>query len=946
MSFACVALDLETTGLDAERDAIIEIGCVKLEDGHIAAEWSTLVNPGRHIPLGITQLTGLRDEDVAQAPPLALVGPILLRFVGTLPIVGHNIGFDLGFLAQFDLFRANLAIDTFDLATVLLPRQDRYNLGSLAKRFDIPLTDAHRALDDARASLHLLQALMDYGSNLPPALLAEIGRLASQSNWALRPLFHEMARTAASRPAPSLRPALPQVIPGRTRWTQPETAPLLHPRPTPAPLDIEALSEMLSPGGRLAQALPDYEHRPQQVDMLRSVAAAFSAPSHLLVEAGAGAGKSFAYLLPAALFAVQNDARVVISTNTINLQDQLVGKDIPVVQKALPTPARVALIKGRSNYLCPRRFDFMRKRSDLDTDEVRLMVKLLVWLQYTQTGDRDEVMFTGLSEQTAWQRVCAERDSCTPAQCQALAGGPCFFQQARNRAESAHLIVVNHALLLADAAVESRLLPPYNHLVIDEAHHLEQAITQQMGFQVTAISFALLLNELQPGGGRSGGLLAAVRQQAGPAAFGAHTTLWPALARAEDAIDASRQRLPDFMRTLLAFIAEQGQGNTAFDQRVRLTPGARAQSLWDRVEIQWDNLAQAWRTLGEQIEIMRQTLAALAQENPSVFDSLAGELASATLRMQTLDEQVSALVSHPDANGIYWLELAAENERTANDPLARLLLRAAPLRVGGLVERYLLREKQSVILASATLRTNGSFDYLAERLNAWDVPTLAVGSPFDYRASTLLYLPTDIPEPNAAGYQTAVERAIVEIARATQGRMLVLFTAYNQLKRTREATAPLLALDHIVIFEQGGGTSRRQLMENFKNTERAVLFGTRSFWEGVDIAGDALSCLVITRLPFAVPSDPIFAARSEAVEDSFLRYAVPDAILRFMQGFGRLIRTRSDRGVCVILDRRVLSKQYGQQFIESLPICTLVKGPLALLPPQAARWLAIPTPPG
>jgi DNA polymerase-3 subunit epsilon/ATP-dependent DNA helicase DinG len=224
-----------------------------------------------------------------------------------------------------------------------------------------------------------------------------------------------------------------------------------------------------------------------------------------------------------------------------------------------------------------------------------------------------------------------------------------------------------------------------------------------------------------------------------------------------------------------------------------------------------------------------------------------------------------------------------------------------------------------------------------------DEQTLAVGSPFDYTASTLLYLPTDVPEPNASGYQHAVERTIVETARATGGRMLVLFTAYNQLKRTHTIVAPQLALDDIVVYEQGGGTSRRQLMENFKSTERAVLLGTRSFWEGVDIVGEALSCLVIVRLPFAVPNDPIFAARSETFDEPFLQYAVPDAILRFRQGFGRLIRSQTDRGVCIVLDRRMLSKNYGQLFIDSLPPCTTVRGPLANIPAQARQWLAVKT---
>lgn len=939
MPLTCVALDLETTGLDAERDAIIEIGCVKLEDGRITDEWSTLVNPGRPIPLGITQLTGITDAQVTSAPPLALVGPALLRFVGSLPIVGHNIGFDLGFLAQFELFRANLAIDTFDLATVLLPRQARYNLASLAAHFNITLTDAHRALDDARASLRLFLALVEYGSRLPASVLAEIGRLTSHSAWPLRPIFKEMTTQAAA--APPRTP--PQVAPGRLRWTDAADGAPLRPRRVPEALDGEAVAALLAPGGRLAASFAGYEYRPQQVDMLRGVADAFNDAHHLLVEAGTGTGKSLAYLLPAAYYAVQNSLPVVVSTNTINLQDQLVGKDIPALQPLLPTPARVALVKGRTNYLCPRRFNYLRSRSDLNEDEVRLLVKLLIWLQHTQTGDRDEVMFTNPGEQAVWSRVCAERDSCSATQCQALEGGPCFMQQARNQAAQAHLIVVNHALLLADIAVENRLLPSYAHLIVDEAHHLEAAITQQMGFQVNATSFLASLNELYPaGGGRGGGLLTAVREQVAGVAFGTRSQLWLQLQRAQDAATACRQRLPDFLRTLLAFVAEQAQGNTTYDQRVRLTTSARAQPLWDRVEIQWDNLALSWRQLREQIDHLRQALVILAQESPDDFETLATELTGAAHRLRELDEQVSTLIMQPDQNGIYWLELAAENERSDADPLFRLSLRAAPLQVGGLVEQYLLRDKQSVIMTSATLRTAGSFDYLAERLHAWDVHTLAVGSPFDYQASTLLCLPTDIPDPNAPGYQGAVERAIVEIGRATQGRMLVLFTAYSQLKRTRDAVAPLLALNNIVVFEQGSGTSRRQLMENFKNTERAVLLGTRSFWEGVDITGEALSCLVITRLPFAVPNDPIFAARSEAIEEPFLNYAVPDAILRFSQGFGRLIRSQSDRGVCVILDRRVLSKQYGQQFLESLPTCTVAKGPLSILPEQAARWLAPP----
>lgn len=940
MPLSCVALDLETTGLDAERDAIIEIGCVKLIDGRIVAEWTSLVNPGRPIPLKITQLTGIGDADVADAPNLRLVSHELTHFIGALPIAGHNVGFDLGFLHAHGLYHANPAIDTFELASLLLPRQERYTLGNLAASFAIQLPDAHRALADARASMSLLLALVDYGSRLPLELLREIVKLTGRSPWPLAPLFREMADHAATQAVHGPVRRGRQVVPGRAAWTTGELPEPLHPRSAPQPIDEEALADLLAPAGPAANVFTGYEYRPQQVDMLRAVAQSLNQRQHLLVEAGTGTGKSLAYLLPAAQYAVHNGRRVVISTNTINLQDQLFLKDIPDVQRLLPVPFTAALVKGRSNYLCPRRFNHLRTRVDLNDDELRMVVRILIWLQYTQTGDRDELRFINNGEQAAWDRICADRELCTPSHCQDLAGGPCFFYRARAEAESAHLVIVNHALLLSDVAADNRVLPAYQHLIVDEAHHLVDAITQQLGFSWSGLAFLALLNELQPTAAGRGGLLNNV--QAALAALDTlardQATLW--LARAQAEIEACRERLPEFWRTLHGFIAETGQGNTQYDTRVRLTSGTRAQPMWDRVEIQWENLALHLRQVAETLDWLAQACNAAAQSHPGEFEALATDLGAASRRLDELEGQVTALISQPDGNGIYWIGQQAENERTATDPLLRLSLHAAPLQVGGLVEQHFLRGKESVILTSATLRTAGSFDFLAERLHMEDEPALAVGSPFDFAASTLLCLPTDIPEPNAAGYQPAVERTIVETARATGGRMLVLFTAYTQLKRTHAVVAPQLALDDIVVYEQGGGASRRQLMENFKTTERAVLLGTRSFWEGVDIVGEALSCLVIVRLPFAVPNDPIFAARSETFDEPFLQYAVPDAILRFRQGFGRLIRSQTDRGVCIVLDRRVLSKNYGQQFIDSLPPCTTVRGPLANIPAQAGQWLA------
>jgi len=291
---------------------------------------------------------------------------------------------------------------------------------------------------------------------------------------------------------------------------------------------------------------------------------------------------------------------------------------------------------------------------------------------------------------------------------------------------------------------------------------------------------------------------------------------------------------------------------------------------------------------------------------------------------------LNVMVNRPQDNLVYWLEAAGDGPASLN---------AAPLHVGGLIQQHLLDPKDCVVMTSATLTADGRFDYVQARLGATEVQTVAVGSPFDYEKSTLVWIPTDIPEPKQPFHQKAVEEVIRELSLALGGRTLVLFTAYSQLRATARAIAADLAAHEIIVYEQGDGTSRNQLLESFRAASRAVLLGTRSFWEGIDIVGEALSCVVLVRLPFAVPADPIFAARSETFDDSFREYSLPDAILRFRQGFGRLIRTHTDRGVVVILDNRVLNKSYGQAFLDSLPSCTVRKGPAASLPEAARRWI-------
>jgi len=936
MSRIYVSLDLETTGLNPDRDAITEIGVVKFRDEQVLDTWSSLVNPQRPIPYNIQQLTGITQEEVDAAPSFGSLSGKILSFVKECPIVGHSVSFDLGFLKSQGLFLGNRTIDTFELASIILPHAARYSLGKLAEALNIRFSTRHRALEDAMATKELFLALVEQASKLDLSVIQEINRLATRINWPLRQVFSDLERAKArSAFGGSIGQQLlaKGALDGKgslSLLTREDGRPL-KPSPERKPVDEDGLAAMLEEGGVFAQDFSGYEHRPQQVEMLRLVAQAFNESQHLLVEAGTGTGKSLAYLLPAIHFAAQNGERVVISTNTINLQDQLYGKDIPDLQRILPFEFKAVLLKGRSNYICLRRLAAFRHGGPSSLEEMRLLAKILVWLPSTVTGDRAELFMPNYKEQAIWSRVCADAETCLADQCSYRKKDRCLFYGARREAERAHLIVVNHALLLSDIAVENRVLPKYSYLIVDEAHHLEDSTTRQLSFVVRRKQMERLLNGLSQnlGKGQPVGFLAGLLSRYhGKVPKDVKEKVERHINSLHGEVEATRRLLYQFFNRLESFLEEHGQGGGQYNQRIRLTGGVRVQPAWSNVEIAWDNVSRHLFSIGEGLERLSGGL-----ENYNIPDQedLLQELLSYTSRIRELYEHMNALIVQPSSGGIYWAEVSARD--------GEISLHAAPLHVGPLVQKHLFMPKECVILTSATLRTEGEFDFIRERLNAWEAEEAAVGSPFDYVNSTLLYLPSDIPEPYQPYYQRTVEQALVDLCRATRGRTLVLFTSYSQLRSTSKAIARPLAEDEIVVYAQGSGGSRKQLLENFRTTPRSVLLGTRSFWEGIDVVGEALSCLVIARMPFPVPSDPVFATRSETFDEPFGQYALPQAILRLRQGFGRLIRSKTDRGVVVILDKRIQTKSYGRAFLNSLPACTVQRGPLAGLPTVAARWI-------
>jgi ATP-dependent DNA helicase DinG len=926
-----VALDLETTGLDPQRDAIIEIGAVKFDGNRIENEFNLLINPGRHIPEFISGLTGISDDMVRSAPHIREALPELADFIRDFPILGHNIKFDLSFLHKFKLFELNDIIDTYELAAVLMPAASRYNLGALGQQLGIPLPATHRALDDARVTAAAYQRLFAQALELPIELLSEIVNNCEPIEWDGAWAFTQALRARSLSGIRSKLEKSETKSPLFFMKEDKQKRPSLQIPAEPVHIDQEEAASFLEHGGLFSKYFVNYEYRPEQVEMLREVASALSQGQHLMVEAGTGVGKSLAYLIPAALFSIKNNTRVLISTNTINLQDQLIKKDIPDLCSALGLNLRAAVLKGRTNYLCPRRFNLLRHRGPANADEMRVFAKVLVWLLDNSSGDRTEINLTGPSERDVWVHISAEDDACTNETCLERADGACPFFQAKQASLSAHILIVNHALLLTDVAVGNRILPEYEHVIIDEGHHLEAATTDALSFRLTQFDMDRLFREVgSSNSGILGQLLLTASNQFRPSDF---ALLTQKCERAFDLIFRLQEQIHIFFTSFSEFITAQreGQPSTAYNYQERVLPSTRTQPDWNKVETSWEASSETLSLFTTILGEIQKELGELLSEGIESREDVISNLGNLYRRFNEAESMVSSMVFNPAPDYVYWVEINPNNNRMA--------LNIAPIRVGNLIEKYLWHEKRCVILTSATLTTHGEFDYVRTTLSADEAEELALGSPFDYEGSALLYIANDIAEPNSPDYQHQLDRTLVQLCTASAGRTLVLFTSYAQLKRTSKFISGPLAQKDIIVFEQGEGASPNALLESFRNSDRAVLLGTRSFWEGVDIPGEALSVLVIVKLPFSVPSDPLVAARSETFEDPFNEYHLPEAILRFRQGFGRLIRTQSDRGVVAILDRRVLTKSYGKMFIESLPRCTLKVGSLADLPQATARWL-------
>ncbi|GIW12867.1 MAG: DNA polymerase III subunit epsilon [Tepidiforma sp.] len=906
-----VALDLETTGLNPEIDRIIEVGAVRFTADGEQAEFSSLVNPDRQLSPFIERLTGISTRDVSTAPPLDHIAEDLRSFLGDAVVVGHNVEFDLQFLRAAGFTDRLEAIDTATLARLLLTDLEGYGLAEVAAALGIVGESHHRALSDARLAARVFRELMRRADELEPSLRTSLASLVAADSPALARALAGGTPPAAVRPS-----ALPVPPP----FTAP---PPLSPRANPAPVTRQEVERVFA---ALARVVPGFEQRQEQRAMAEAVRRTIGHGGHLLVEAGTGVGKSLAYLVPAALDAIRNGRRVVISTNTIALQEQLLQKDVPVLRDALVAAGvitdgeqfRVALLKGRGNYLCYARWAASYISGTRDPDVARLSASMLLWLEQTATGDRSELRLAP-EDWAAWARVSAADADCLARQHRHVREGNCFLWRARKTAEAAHLVIVNHALLLADIAAGGSALPGFDHLILDEAHNLEDVATQQFGGTLTLRALEEALDGVHRPASREhreGGAVMLLRSFQGEP--------FVASARAlQGLVSAAREAARPFFEALGLL---PGRGAEA--DRVLLNSIARREPAWEQAEQIWSSLASQL----ERIERAGQEAGRLlASAQVEAAEQLSAEFQSALRRLSELHRLGETLVSAPGSEVITW----ASRDR---DGVGSLHM--APLEVGPLLWEQLFEPRRAVVATSATLSANHDMSFAAARLGLRNPETLELGSPFDYRNAALLAAVDDLPEPNHPEFPVALATAIAELAKASQGRALALFTSNALLRQVAGLVRPLVEPSGVVVLAQGLDGSPRWITEQLRENPSTLVLGSASFWEGVDVRGDALSLVMVTRLPFDVPTDPVARARAEQYDDPFNQYQVPAAILRFRQGFGRLIRDKQDRGVVAVLDRRLWEKRYGQKFVDSLPPCTRFRGSTAAVARAIEEWLA------
>ena len=640
-------------------------------------------------------------------------------------------------------------------------------------------------------------------------------------------------------------------------------------------------SSIFSPSGALA-TLTGYEHRPQQETMAHAIAEALHQQRHLIVEAPTGVGKTLAYLVPSILYALENDRKAIVSTHTKNLQEQIFKKDIPLVHSVLGRDFRVALLKGRRNYLCTTRLRNTLASTALlfEKDELEQLNRIRDWSHRTIDGDMENLGF--VPDARVWDMVCSEREVCSSSICKA----DCFFQQAKERTRSAHLIIMNHALfftLLAMQETEEHFLFENDFVVFDEAHTLESIAGVGMGKNLSRFQALAAVHKLYNSRTKKGLL-------------------------AKDS-KALKSQCDETEQLLIEFF------DRAREAALRIAPPVHRNQNATNREVR---IKEPYLLANTVDDALRQLQKEIQKLEDASTEARKPELAAARRGLWETEVLIREFLEQPEDDFTYWIELGGARGENVT-------LCASPTEIADRIGPKLFREDTSVIMTSATLTVDGRLDYFKSRMGAGSVEGLALDSPFDHLQQMRLTLARDISEPDKNGYTAQLPERILQGIDRSRGKALVLFTSNSLMQSMAKELSGEIEERGWKLLVQGGGAQRHELLEEFKRDIHSVLFGLDSFWMGVDVPGEALEHVIITRLPFAVPNHPLIEARLELIEqrggNAFMEFSLPEAVLKFRQGVGRLLRSRTDKGMVTILDSRILTKRYGRMFISSIPHC-------------------------
>ncbi|MGE7764780.1 ATP-dependent DNA helicase DinG [Peribacillus sp. NPDC096540] len=901
-----VVVDLETTGNSPKKgDRIIQFAGVVIENDQIVDEYSTYIHPGQEISLFIEELTGISNETVKNAPDFEDVAENIARLIEGSCFVAHNVLFDLSFL-QEELVRCGLepfygsTLDTVELAKILKPTSDGYKLHQLAKEENLDHSRPHQADSDAYATALLLLELKKKLMNLPVMTLKQLYRLS----FSLQSEISELIDACIASKLTKAEVHSPELITFRGLAFKKVDEESDHKdREAEFPLDDEKKMAMLQ------NAFPAFEARNGQLEMMNMIHHSFESSQDAIIEAGTGIGKSLGYLLPAVYFARKHQKPVVVSTYTLQLQDQLLQNEVPKLKKILPYSFQAVLLKGRSNYLSLAKFERALREKEDNYETAITKMQILVWLTETETGDKDELNLTS-GGQLFWNRL--QSDGLTYVGLKQPWLELDFFERAKRTAGKADIIITNHSFLMTDLLTEDALIPKKGYLILDEAHHLEQAASKQLGRRLNYISVKTVLNRLGTTDQKQ--LLYKLEKLLSNNGL--------TEGKSTHGLD---QKLNDFsyeFEQLFYYISNQAEKLSHSVSPKRLSFKI-SDHRWSKAILVAERLVDL---LGSIIMELEKRLSLLLNNEASLGKNALFYLNDIEVllgHLQDTRDSLHEFFINPQEENIYWLDY------TNTAPQHGVTLTVQPIAGSKwLWDSYFGRQK-SVIMTSATLVVKDSFQYFKAQLGLDNEPiqTASFPSPFRYKELVKVLVPNDIPDINCLSVEEFSEAAanhIIAAAQAAKGRMMVLFTSHEMLRATYFSIKDSGVLDEYTLFAQGiSGGSRMRLLRNFQNFEKAVLFGTTSLWEGVDIPGEDLSCLIIVRLPFSPPDEPVTAAKCQLLEkqgrNAFSAYSLPEALLRFRQGFGRLIRTPEDRGVLVVLDRRIITAKYGLEFQKSIP---------------------------